>query len=86
MKSNLSFFILVDVPAEFDVTSPLKEDLVDHHLIASKVECIELLRLKPLVSNILHSLPYFEQHSCPLVSQFKAFFFQLIELIRQPFL
>ncbi|CAF1196471.1 unnamed protein product [Adineta ricciae] len=38
----------VDVPAEFDVSSPTKEDFVDHHIIASKVECIELLRLKPL--------------------------------------
>jgi hypothetical protein len=56
-KRNL--FILVDVPAEFDVTSSLKEDFVDHQIVASKVECIELLRLKPLVSNILHS----DQHS-----------------------
>ncbi|UJR26794.1 hypothetical protein I4U23_008107 [Adineta vaga] len=38
----------VDVPAEFDVSSPTKEDFVDHHIVASKVECIELLRLKPL--------------------------------------
>ncbi|CAF1043874.1 unnamed protein product [Adineta steineri] len=38
----------VDVPAEFDVLSPVKEDFVDHHIVASKVECIELLRLKPL--------------------------------------
>jgi hypothetical protein len=45
-KRNL--FILVDVPAEFDVTSSLKEDFVDHQIVASKVECIELLRLKPL--------------------------------------
>lgn len=37
----------VDVPAEFDVTTNLKEDFVDHHIVASKVECIELLRLKP---------------------------------------
>jgi hypothetical protein len=43
-------FILVDVPAEFDITS-IKEDFVDHHIVASKVECIELLRLKPLVSS-----------------------------------
>jgi hypothetical protein len=46
----LLIFILVDVPAEFDVTSSLKEDFVDHQIVASKVECIELLRLKPLVS------------------------------------
>jgi hypothetical protein len=52
-------FILVDVPAEFDVTSSLKEDFVDHQIVASKIECIELLRLKPLVSNILD----FNQHS-----------------------
>ncbi|CAF3038028.1 unnamed protein product [Rotaria sp. Silwood2] len=38
----------VDVPAEFDVQSSLKEDCVDHQIVASKVECIELLRLKPL--------------------------------------
>lgn len=43
--------LLVDVPAEFDVTSSLKEDFVDHQIIASKVECIELLRLKPIVSS-----------------------------------
>jgi len=43
--------ILVDVPAEFDVTANLKEDFVDHHIVASKVECIELLRLKPQVSH-----------------------------------
>ena len=45
-------FILVDVPAEFDLTSStsFKEDTVDHHILASKVECIELLRLKPLVN------------------------------------
>jgi hypothetical protein len=46
--------IVVDVPAEFDVSSPVKEDFVDHQIVASKVECIELLRLKPLVSNNLH--------------------------------
>ena len=45
-------FNLVDVPAEFDVTcSSLKEDFVDHQIVASKVECIELLRLKPIVSS-----------------------------------
>ncbi|CAF1043236.1 unnamed protein product [Rotaria sp. Silwood1] len=37
----------VDVPAEFDVQSSLKEDCVDHQIVASKVECIELLRIKP---------------------------------------
>ncbi|CAF0963296.1 unnamed protein product [Rotaria sordida] len=37
----------VDVPAEFDIQSSIKEDCVDHHIVASKVECIELLRLKP---------------------------------------
>lgn len=51
-KKRSKFFILVDVPAEFDVQSPLKEDCVDHQIIASKVECIELLRLKPMVSKI----------------------------------
>ncbi len=54
----------MDVPAEFDVTSSLKEDFVDHQIVASKVECIELLRLKPLVSN---------KHS----SSFKASFFTI---------
>ncbi len=56
-KNLLYFFLLcivVDVPAEFDVSSPVKEDFVDHQIVASKVECIELLRLKPLVSNNLH--------------------------------
>ncbi len=51
---NFSLCIVVDVPAEFDVSSPVKEDFVDHQIVASKVECIELLRLKPLVSNNLH--------------------------------
>jgi hypothetical protein len=41
---------MVDVPAEFDLTLSLKGDCVDHRSIASKIECIELLRLKPLVS------------------------------------
>ena len=44
-----SSLLVVDVPAEFDVTSSFREDLVDHQILASKVECIELLRLKPLV-------------------------------------
>lgn len=49
--SNLFRVVLVDVPAEFDVTSSLREDVVDHQIVASKVECIELLRLKPIVSS-----------------------------------
>ena len=62
-----AFLLVVDVPAEFDVTSSFREDLVDHQIIASKVECIELLRLKPLVR-----LVRVHRHSCLLVSQFKS--------------
>jgi len=39
---------IVDVP-------PLsKEDFVDHQIISSKMECIELFQVQPFVSNTFH--------------------------------
>jgi hypothetical protein len=53
-KANRQYFIyLVDVPNEFDGTLESKEDTIEHEIVSSKRECIELLRLQPFVSNIL---------------------------------
>lgn len=49
----ISLLILVDVPTDFDDTPLSKQDIVDHNITSSKVECIELLRLSPTVSNTL---------------------------------
>ncbi|CAF3235710.1 unnamed protein product [Rotaria sp. Silwood2] len=42
----------VDVPIDFDITPLSKEDLVDHEIASSKVECIELLRLTPINKHV----------------------------------
>ncbi|CAF1254461.1 unnamed protein product [Rotaria sordida] len=42
----------VDVPNDFDITPLSKEDLVDHEIVSSKVECIELLRVAPINKHV----------------------------------
>ncbi|CAF1614799.1 unnamed protein product [Rotaria sp. Silwood1] len=42
----------VDVPNDFNLTLLSKEDLVDHEIVSSKVDCIELLRFTPINKHV----------------------------------